>query len=317
MTTIKIFLSILVLLYCAVNALAIENPKVISRKNLIEQIKVEDYTVEVYLDRKTNTDGVIRVLKGKNVVFEEQGHQYQIGTYDNENGNAVFRSAKDITGDGAQEVVIAHWSGGAHCCYDFKVFSLADEFLYLAGFQVNDASGSTFKDVDGDGIYEFMTNDFTFAYWNASFAGSPAPQVILRFKDGQYKVAYDLMSQPMPTPDEERKYLIQDKAEIARLCSEEIWAWHRDGVCVTSDIWTYMLKLIFTGHPEEAWAFLDRKWTGSPQAKEWFIYDFKRRLVSSPYAEALPINLFGFEAVATDRWSDYAERMAKQLREMK
>lgn len=312
---VSAFVFMHVLLGCPLVEAAIDVPQVINRKNLTDKLTVDDYTVEIYLDRKHQTNGVLRVLKGRDIVFQEQDHRYELGTNDDYGKPRLLNGARDITGDGIKDVVVTNYSGGAHCCYTYKVFSLGSEFSQIADLAVQDAGASVFEDKDGDGIYEFVTWDMTFAYWNASFAWSPSPQAILRFKDGRYTLAYDLMTKPLPTLEEEQTSLIQDEEEIKSLCSNDIWSWRKGNMCVTPDIWGHMLDLIYSGHPDAAWTFLDRWWKGSQEEKEWFIYDFKSRLVSSPYVQDMPVDLFGFDAVATDRWGDYFKRISDQLKE--
>jgi len=64
----------------------------------------------------------------------------------------------DINGDGFGDAIIRSYSGGAHCCFTTYAYSLgqeAEQILALAG---GNCSG-TFRDLDGDGLYEFVTCD--------------------------------------------------------------------------------------------------------------------------------------------------------------
>jgi len=60
---------------------------------------------------------------------------------------------------------------------------------------------------------------------------------------------------------------------------------------------------------------VDRAWKGAEITKKWFIYDFKRRLVTSRYADQLPVDLFGFGSVASTRMGDYLSTMKEIMNE--
>jgi len=294
---------------------ALESPAVVDPKHLQDEVKIGDYAISVYRDLEIGTQGVLQILKKNEVVFEEQNHSYYIGLIEvSLPENKYLREGNDITGDGNPEIVVSHWSGGAHCCFDYYVFSLGEEFNLIQKFEIDDCSAATFEDLDNDGIFEFIGADFAFAYWHASFANSPAPQVVLKYADGEYKLALDLMAKPLPTLINE-EVILADQELKEHYCSKEYWSWQKEGVCITSDVWDHMLDLIYTGHPDEAWKFLDRVWKGKESTKQWFIYDFKRRLVTSHYANQLPIDLFGFGSVASNRMTDYLTTMQKIMNE--
>jgi hypothetical protein len=52
---------------------------------------------------------------------------------------------------------------------------------------------------------------------------------------------------------------------------------------VWDDFWGDMLDLIYTGHEDLAWQFLDLVWSPQKQGKERFIRDFKNQLLQSQY----------------------------------
>lgn len=190
----------------------------------------------------------------------------------------------DINGDGIPDVIVSYFSGGAHCCSKYAVFSLGRE-LKLLGVLDGQHSDFDFKDLDSDGKYEAVGRDWTFAYWGSSFAESPAPEVILRWKNGSYRLADDLMRKKYYR-DEVMKIVDEFKNDILPL-SEEDKTLHVD---IT--ISAAMLELIYTGNGNLAWEFVDRVWpipdddslkTRWLSDKRKFLKDFKAQLRKSDY----------------------------------
>jgi hypothetical protein len=100
----------------------------------------------------------------------------------------------DITGDGYPDVIVECYSGGAHCCFQTVVYSLGEWVqMFRAGRESN--CPGEFQDLDGDGVYEFLTCDDIFAYYYCAFSDSPLVKVILRFEPG---VGYIAANQDFP-----------------------------------------------------------------------------------------------------------------------
>jgi len=114
----------------------------------------------------------------------------------------LLRIGADIRGDGTPGLVVGEWTGGAHCCTLFHVFDLGKKLRKVATVDAEDAGDSRFVDLKGDGKLEFQTFDYNFAYWHASFAESPAPAVILRYRNGGFHFAEELMRKPPPPEPE-------------------------------------------------------------------------------------------------------------------
>jgi hypothetical protein len=190
----------------------------------------------------------------------------------------------DINGDGIPKIIVRYFSGGAHCCYKYGIYSLGKKLEQIDNLQ-GVHSSFKFRDLDGDGKYEAIGRDWTFAYWNASFAGSPAPEIILRWKNGRYRLAEDLMKK---TPNhneilrlakEYRKGAVFEDKSMMSLHWEAKW-------------WAVMLKLIYTGNGDLAWKFCDWFWPISDQQsisrkyladKKRFLAEFKKQLNESPH----------------------------------
>ena len=54
--------------------------------------------------------------------------------------------------------------------------------------------------------------------------------------------------------------------------------WYDEETCLPSSVWSYMLDLMFAGHPDEAYDFLNQVWPEGKAGKSNFIHDFERQL---------------------------------------
>jgi hypothetical protein len=89
-------------------------------------------------------------------------------------------TGSDLNGDKIPDAVIETYSGGAHCCFGTQVYSLDTEpKLLLKKPESN--TGGQFKDLNDDGILEFITYDDIFAYQYCAFAGSPTAKAVLQY----------------------------------------------------------------------------------------------------------------------------------------
>ena len=91
---------------------------------------------------------------------------------------------RDLDGDGEPEVWVDIWAGGAHCCTQMELLRFSGG-AYRQQEQVFE-TGYKLKDLDGDGIPEFKTNDYRFAYAFTYVAASPFPVRVLSYRAGKF-----------------------------------------------------------------------------------------------------------------------------------
>lgn len=98
---------------------------------------------------------------------------------------------QDLDGDGDPEVITRFYSGGTHCCtvsriyqyqkrqnrYEAYTFNTADDWRLSSGYEL--------KDLDRDGILEFVSEDPRFDYAFTSYAGSRNPIQIWQYRQGR------------------------------------------------------------------------------------------------------------------------------------
>ena len=108
---------------------------------------------------------------------------------------SIEASLKALRPGGPPELLLTAYSGGAHCCTTYYAFtqdsgSLQNLFILDAGNY-----GANFTDLNGDGTLEAVFGSDTFAYYDYSFAASPATLYVLgcdgvRFADLTRRYAY-------------------------------------------------------------------------------------------------------------------------------
>lgn len=257
----------------------------------------KDYTVRIYRNEfpydGTNTEGpgnvaCFEILKAGKQVFFKKGWEFAVGNIsDNYNGktNVLITIGKSINSDKKPNLVVSEWTGGAHCCYNFYIFQIGEKFRCIAYIETEHGSYSDFADLRKDGNLELVMHDWTFAYWNAGFANSPAPEVILSYQDHMYLPDLKLMSKPAPTEQEVESWAKGFKAEfsdpdVVDVADDQKWS-------APSDLWGKMLDLIYSGNATSAWKLCDLSWPPDHPGKGVFLKEFKRQLKTSPYYDSV------------------------------
>lgn len=194
---------------------------------LIKTYQEGDFTIDVYRDRRGQYSPELARIRHRGRLLLEETCEWRFAI----ESPFVYQNA---TGNGRPNIVLHDWSGGAHCCFTMYIYEMEGTTLRLIG-KVDGAHGKPgFEDVDGNGRMEVVLHDWTFAYWWASFADSPAVEVILRFEDGAYRFAEDLMRKPPPSRDS-----LSKRAQYVRAYDP-----HGYGNWPHSMLWSEMLGLI-------------------------------------------------------------------------
>ena len=210
---------------------------------------------------------VLSIFRDWELVTSIGGYRFEV---DGDWGPGVPLGS-DVSGDGVPDLVAMEYSGGAHCCSTYYVYSLGPEIALSGVLETWDA-GAAFVNLDSTPALEVESNDMSFAYWNTSFADSPAPRVVWRWDGRAYVGAPGLMAAPAPSPAE----LASGAARIA-----ESDAWGSDDM--DPELWRVMLDLIYSGHMEQAWDFMEAGWQPGRDGLEAFRRDFTCTLQASPW----------------------------------
>lgn len=125
------------------------------------------------------------------LVYEGDRRLLTLGTPDDIAATSVVSpTGRDVNRDGAPELVVSTWSGGAHCCYSFAAYSVGPELRRILTVDTGKCGGE-FSDLNADGVLEFSTCDDTWAYAYCAFAYSPSPRVVFAYDVSrrEYRVA--------------------------------------------------------------------------------------------------------------------------------
>ena len=168
----------------------------------------------------------------------------------------------DVTGDGTPKVAL-NQSRGRQGGGSIIVFECGVSFRKISEI---DSLGTypKLRDLDGDGIPELVVSDDAFYHWPICRDGEPIPEVILRWRNGKYVAAKDLMYKPAPT-----KEAIEATVAAIRASTD----WDAESCQAPPALWTNAIALMYSGHERLGWELVESAW------KPWFPY--KKELVES------------------------------------
>jgi hypothetical protein len=251
------------------------------------------YVARVYFDAKAKdgSDAYFEILKDDKQVYvqraKNKGEKFFIGTMYKEDPDApLVKMGMDVTGDGKPDLVVSEWSGYANCCLTLHIFEIGPTFKKLGTIDAEFSdSGPHFLPPDKRSqtlALSVQIHDWNFANWHTDFADSPAPRVLLRFSNGAYRIAPDLMRTPAPDAQD-----LDTRAAAVRNFAPSAKGGTWPHAEVSPDLWSTMLDLIYGGHDAEAWKFLDKAWPPKVNGKDVFARDFSAQLAKSPYWPAV------------------------------
>ena len=284
---LNIFLKYLIIIFTFIIYISLLYPNLFSQsiptpsdliipEYLLQEIYFNQYIFRSYREKPIGF-GLFQIFKDNSLVYQSD---VDIKFWVEEGDDSSLKMGTDITGDGQPNLVVFHWCGDAYGTGIRYVFSIGEEFKLIQILPYGN-----FEDVNNNEVLEFIPYDNTFSFWHASHAGSPYPKLIYEYKDDSYQLSPALMYKPLPSSQEEEQAIIRIKKDIAD-CEAREWedhCWYYKGTYLPSSVWSYMLYLLYSGHPLEARQFLDKVWPEDKPGKELFLFNFKERLNRSDY----------------------------------
>jgi hypothetical protein len=216
-----------------------------SLSHLKDAARVGDYLFRTYEDKATG-ERCFQVFHGGKVIFRrtnDNGGWFTIGQPARKEDNVpAIPNGTDVTGRGRPNMIVAAYTGGAHCCSVHYVFELEPEFKLLETLNDQDDDVAHFEKVGNKYLYK--TTDWTFAYWPSCFACSPSEPVLLQFEENGnvngFHLALDKMQKPAPTEEEWN----------AQLSAARKVVHDQDVGSVGRTLWSTVLDLIYSGHSD-------------------------------------------------------------------
>ncbi len=254
---------------------------VCTAKNLSSTVTVGQLKISGF---SADAADCLQVTSGTNVLYRgtiESGGTLTLGQPGSGSDIPEIANGADVTGRGHPDLIVSVFTGGAHCCTSHYLYELAPKVRLVARFSDADDDMAHFGRDPKDRKYYYYTADWTFRYWPTCFACSPSEEVILRFVDdangGAYRVAFDKMQKPAPKQSAWNKELSTALKAV------------NDGAVneMGQAMWGVVLDLIYTGHSDLAWKFVDALGPKAQQKPFASLADFCSLLKKSPYWEDL------------------------------
>jgi hypothetical protein len=253
----------------------------IPERTVTNETNFNGFTVRTY--RTSDGNGSFEILRDNKRIYERNGWCFFVEGLAGNSDKAMRMPApgSDITGNGKPNLVVYEWTGGAHCCFVAYVFELGSPVKIIAEI---DGRHSTpeFVDLDGDSFPEVILRDWTFEYWPGSFATSPSPKVVLRWRNAQYIPDAKLMKVPTPSLQD-----LSQKAEGIR--NDNYWNDHEfnpgkySSGFIPPQLFQTALDLMYGGHEELGRKFIRMAWSTKYPLDNGLLAEFDKLLLQSPY----------------------------------
>ena len=274
-----------------------------SGTELTDQLRVGEYQIRTF--RTGEGDGWAEITKAGRLVYRREGWSFKIGTMsDWVKQDCRQWEGKDLTGSGKPAVILYEWTGGAYGLYDAIVVELDTPVagLITPCKEIAEIHGTysvpRFLDLDGDGRPEIIIEDWMYSYWPNGFGDSPAPKVILKWRNGRYDVAPELMRTPTPTGN-----------KLAAMAKRTRKAWDRrpdgkyDREIIPSSLFQTALDLMYGGHEALGWKYIAMAWDQKYPMDVELINELKYRMRQSECWQAFTKQPAPVSAVQPQEWA--------------
>jgi hypothetical protein len=168
-------------------------------------------------------------------------------------------SGSDVNGDGKPELIVQGFSGGAHCCYTYRIFALSEGLPLVR--EIRNQVPVVFTKREGSA--EVRTADGVFDYFLLPHSNAVIPELFLRL-DGDKLV--DVGAEHVADYDK-----LIEKAR-SELTAEEVDKLRKanysqnmliDQLPAVQKVLTIVLNYLYSGREQQAWHALDEMWPSS------------------------------------------------------
>ena len=169
-------------------------------------------------------------------------------------------SGSDVNGDGKPDLIVEGFSGGAHCCYTYSIYSLSEGLPLLR--VIRNQVPVSFVKRDAGGV-EVRTGDGVFDYFLLPHVSAVIPELYLRL-DGDKLV--DIGAEHTADYDKliEKARIELKPDEVEKLKSSNYnQKMLIDQLDTVQKVLTIVLNYVYSGREEQAWHALDEMWPSS------------------------------------------------------
>jgi len=167
-------------------------------------------------------------------------------------------TGKDVFGDGNPSLILEGYSGGAHCCYTYRIASLGEHPVILSPIK-NEAPFYVFQD-PATQRYRIMTSDGAFDYFDGlCHACAPMPRVVL---EADRRGLHDVSPQFAEQYDGE---IALARAKIGEGDMEKFLT--SDFADAKGTVLEIVFSYLYSGREAEAWQALDEMWPAADRER--------------------------------------------------
>ncbi len=249
------------------------------------------YLIQIKCDRRANfagsryDDTLAMVSKDGQTCWSFRNQYFSQGFTGGFKGTRAVPAISDFFGDGTPCFVCTSTNGGNGGAELHHILRLGPKVEDVLPHSADDFTDHLIGVVSPPAISPpvFLGYDPVFAFWRTPHAGNPGAYVVLRLEGHQLIPAPDLMrTAEVPLSPAE----LADAVNECR-ASPFSTSLPADDQPLYVPLLQTMVTLIYSGHPKEAYAFLDQAWPDTEATKQKFIQDFRQQLAESPYRETL------------------------------
>lgn len=156
--------------------------------------------------------------------------------------------------DGTNDtVLVATYWGGMKGAYTYQPYTLGSKVT--KGTEIDSHSSEfQFGDFSHNGHLQAIGFDPTYEYWNASAASSAYPGVFVELRNGRLHLVLEKMRGAALTQQQFNKLVAEEKKQQAEYADDSPTFGLSSNVLVT------MIEMIYSGHADQAWKYLDAIW---------------------------------------------------------
>jgi hypothetical protein len=240
---------------------------VISSSVLAEASAARTYSIKINDFLKDGESLQRLVIRSKNrTVLDQTAHNFAVVDPFSAIPNLGLDHARllvnDLTGDGKQSLIIRTWSGGAHCCYSYDIYSVTDSLKKIWHFDAHDGHMLTARK-NQKSLPTLYIEDATFRYWGVCVPIMPV--VALEWNGRTFAPVHSKMIHKLDVQDNQKATM----SFLKSLKPDQ-----------QQEFYGLIIKLYYSGNAEAAMRYLKEAKGESYDSEHT---DLVRQLKTSPF----------------------------------